>query len=134
MKAILASAVLAAVAVPAMAQEDVARVVNVQPRMATVYQQECRTELVRSDNSGLGTVIGGVAGGIIGNQVGGGSGKDIATVLGAVVGASSGNRIGRDQVTYEERQFCHQVPVARQIGETVTFEYRGRRFMVQFDK
>jgi uncharacterized protein YcfJ len=118
----------------AMAQDNVARVVNVQPRFVTVYQQECNTELVRSDNSGVGTVIGGVAGGIIGNQVGGGSGKDVATVLGAIVGAKTGERIGRDQVEYRERQFCYQVPQQRQVGEIVTFEYQGRRFMVQFDK
>jgi outer membrane lipoprotein SlyB len=116
----------------ALAADDVARVVDIQPRYTTTLQQQCHIEQVRVDNSGVGTVIGGVTGGIVGNQVGKGTGKDVATVLGAVVGASVGSRIGQDQAGYEQRQVCRSVPITQQIGETVTFEYRGRRFNVQF--
>ena len=112
---------------------DVATVVNVQPRFVTRQQRECNTERVQSNNGTLGTVIGGVAGGIIGNQVGNGSGRDVATVLGAVIGAGVGNRIGEDQRNYEYRETCRNVPISRQIGETVTFEYKGRRFTQTFD-
>lgn len=132
MKKLLAITMLATVSSVAVAQEDAARVVGTQPRYSTIMQQQCHVEQVRRDNSGVGTVIGGVAGGIIGNQVGGGSGKDVATVLGAVVGANVGNRIGEDQAVYEQRQVCRSVPITQQVGETVTFEYRGRRFSVQF--
>ena len=131
---------LAFISINAVAQDvyiggrfDSATVVNVQPRFATRYQRECTTERVESNNGTLGTVIGGVAGGIIGNQVGNGTGRDVATVLGAVIGAGVGNRIGEDQRNYEYRESCRNVPITRQIGETVTFEYKGRRFTMNFD-
>ena len=115
------------------AYDDFARVIHVQPRYQTVYQQQCYQERVESNNSTLGTVIGGVAGGIIGNQVGNGSGRDAATVIGAIVGAGVGNRIGEDQRRYEWRQVCTTVPVTVRRGETVTFMYRGRQFQMTFD-
>lgn len=131
---------LAVVSLNAIAQDvyitsrfDAATVVSVQPRFATRYQRECTTERVQTNNANLGTVIGGVTGGIIGNQVGNGSGRDVATVLGAVIGAGVGNRIGEDQRNYEYRETCRNVPISRQIGETVTFEYKGRRFTQTFD-
>lgn len=117
--------------VGAIAQE--VRIIDIQPRYSTSYQQQCQQVQVQTNNSGVGTVIGGVAGGIIGNQVGKGSGKDVATVAGAVVGGMVGNRIGGDQTNYETRQQCHQVPVTIQRGEIVTFEYRGRRFQQVFE-
>jgi uncharacterized protein YcfJ len=119
--------------VAGVAAEDHAKVIRSVPRYATVYHQHCRTEQVATDNSGVGTVIGGVAGGILGNQVGGGSGKDVATVLGAVVGASVGNRIGQDQVNVENRNICQQIPTSVQVGEVVTFLYKGKTFSVNIN-
>lgn len=121
-----------AVSGAAMAAEDAAQVVWTRPRMVTAYQQECYMADVTTDNSGVGTVVGSVAGGIIGHQVGDGRGRDAATVVGALVGAGVGKRIGRDQINVEQRQVCNTVPVQRQVGETVMFEYRGRRFVVNF--
>ena len=43
--------------------------------------------------SGLGVVTGGVVGGLLGNQIGKGSGQDVATVVGVVGGAFAGNQI-----------------------------------------
>jgi uncharacterized protein YcfJ len=114
--------------------DDFARVINVQPRYQTVYQQQCYQERVESNNSTLGTVIGGVAGGIIGNQVGNGSGRDAATVIGAIVGAGVGNRIGEDQRKHEWVQKCNNVPITVKRGEIVTFIYKGRQFTVTFDE
>jgi uncharacterized protein YcfJ len=131
-KLTLTSVVLLA-AVPSHALEDYARVINVQPRYQTIYQQKCFNERVESNNSTMGTIIGGVAGGIIGNQVGNGSGRDAATVIGAIVGAGVGNRIGEDQRNYEYRQKCSNEPITIKRGEIVTFEYRGRHFTVTFD-
>ena len=116
---------------PALAQD--VRVINIQPRYVTQYQQQCQQTQVRVDNSGVGTVIGGVTGGIVGNQVGKGSGRDAATVAGAIIGGMVGNRIGQDQAQYETRQECQSIPVTVQQGEIVTFEYRGRRFSQTFD-
>lgn len=118
---------------PYFSRNDVATVVSATPRFQTIFQRQCQRERFYSDNSTLGTVIGGVAGGIIGNQVGNGSGRDVATVLGAVVGAGVGNRIGHDQRNEEYREVCKEVPVTVQRGETVIFDYKGRRFTMVFD-
>lgn len=45
------------------------------------------------DNLNFGSIGGAVIGGLLGNQVGGGSGKDIATAVGAIGGAFAGNRV-----------------------------------------
>ena len=58
----------------------------------------------QGDSTGAGAVIGAIVGGAAGNQVGGGSGRDIATVAGAVGGVLLGNNIerSRNAVTYYE--------------------------------
>lgn len=48
-------------------------------------------------NSTAGTLIGGAVGAILGNQVGKGTGRDVATVLGAVGGAVAGNQIAKNR-------------------------------------
>jgi outer membrane lipoprotein SlyB len=54
--------------------------------------------------TGAGAVIGAIVGGVAGNQVGGGSGQDIATAAGAIGGALLGNNIERNRnaVAYHE--------------------------------
>ncbi|WP_240980016.1 glycine zipper 2TM domain-containing protein [Ramlibacter agri] len=42
---------------------------------------------------GLGAVAGAVVGGLLGNQIGGGTGRDIATVAGAVAGGFAGQQV-----------------------------------------
>jgi outer membrane lipoprotein SlyB len=77
----------------------------------------------------IGTLYTGAA---LGNQVGGGSGRDIATAAGAVIGYQIGR--GESQpggVTY--RTVCESVPITTQRGETVTFRYRGRLFSQTFE-
>ena len=110
-------------------------VVSVQPRLVTVYQQQCQQILVQrpaTSGNSAGGVLGALAGAAIGNQVGGGSGRDIATAAGAVIGYQMGR--GEPQPSNAEYQtVCSQVPVTVQRGETVTFVYRGRRFTQIFD-
>ena len=45
------------------------------------------------DSGPLGVIAGGAAGALLGNQVGGGTGKDLATIAGAVGGAYAGKKI-----------------------------------------
>ena len=104
------------------------QVVNVQPRYQMMYHRQCTQVSVPSDNSGVGTVLGGVAGGIIGNQVGRGDGNTAATIAGAVIGGMVGNRIGQDQVNQEVTQRCNNVPVQYKVGETVTVQYKGKLY------
>ena len=47
----------------------------------------------RAQGSGLGAAGGAVIGGLLGNQVGGGTGRQLATVAGAVGGAVVGNQV-----------------------------------------
>lgn len=110
-------------------------IVRVEPRMITVYQQQCREVAVQSaptQGNTAGGVLGALAGAAIGNQIGGGSGRDIATAAGAVLGYQVGR--GESQpggIVY--RSVCESVPVTQQRGETVTFRYRGRVFSQTFD-
>lgn len=110
-------------------------IVRIEPRMVTSYQQQCREVAVHTaptQGNAAGGLLGAVAGAALGNQIGGGSGKDIATVVGGVVGYQVGR--GESQpggVSY--RTVCDSVPVAVQRGETVTFRYRGRLFSQTFE-
>lgn len=105
------------------------QVINIQPKFVTTYQRHCtQTQLSPSDNSGVGTVLGGIAGGIIGNQVGRGDGNTAATVAGAVIGGMVGNRIGQDQVNQNVQTQCSNYPVQKQVGEVVTIQYKGRLY------
>ena len=45
------------------------------------------------EGSALGVIAGGVAGALLGNQVGGGTGRDLATIAGAAGGAYAGRKI-----------------------------------------
>jgi outer membrane lipoprotein SlyB len=55
--------------------------------------ESVRTITQRAEGSGLGAAGGAVLGGLLGNQVGGGSGRQLATVAGAVGGAVVGNQV-----------------------------------------
>jgi outer membrane lipoprotein SlyB len=57
------------------------------------YVTSIRAIKTRAQGSGVGAGAGAVIGGLLGNQVGGGSGKQIATVAGAVGGAVVGNQV-----------------------------------------
>lgn len=109
-------------------------VVSVQPRIVTVQEQQCQQVAVHkpgSSGNAAGGVLGALAGAAIGNQIGGGSGKDIATAAGAVLGYQMGR--GEPQAPgVEYRTVCNLVPVTVQRGEIVTFNYRGRIFTQTF--
>jgi outer membrane lipoprotein SlyB len=112
---------------------DQIQVLRIEPKIVHTYMRQCTQISSPSDNSGVGTVLGGIAGGIIGNQVGRGDGNTAATVAGAVIGGMVGNRIGQDQANNEIRQQCTNVPVPRQVGEIVTILYKNKvyRFEAQ---
>lgn len=114
--------------------QEYAVVVNVEPKHALVEQKHCtpvdphRVEI--PTNTG-GAVLGAIGGAYIGNQIGKGSSKDITTAAGAVIGYNIG--AGSRSTESTPRQVCKNVVVHSQNGEVVTFEYRGRRFRVNFD-
>jgi uncharacterized protein YcfJ len=104
---------------------------SVVPRYSTSTQPVCARKQVSHsgrDNAG-GTIIGAITGGIVGNQVGGGSGKTIATVIGALVGAKVGNNLSQENMTFREETVCEYVTTETQVGEVVTFSYKGHTFV-----
>lgn len=114
-------------------QIDAAVVVARQPNFVSILQQQCQQVPVQvsQQNTG-GTIVGGVLGAALGNQVGRGDGKTVATAVGAVLGSQLGGSQAANAGTVEYRTQCTNVPVQVQQGETVTFEYRGRRFSQAF--
>ena len=71
-----------------------AKVIHTNPvfqNQAYQTHQTCTT-----NNSIGGTLLGGVIGAALGNQVGGGSGQDIATAVGAVTGAAIGQNVAKN--------------------------------------
>jgi uncharacterized protein YcfJ len=121
-------------ALPLVAAAQDVYVVNVQPRLVTVQQQQCNIqEFHREGSSGSGTV-GAVAGGLLGSTLGSNRNDQLAgTVIGALIGGAIGNEVGREPTRIEQRQVCRYIPVQVQQGETVTFSYRGRVFTQTFN-
>lgn len=124
-----------------------AEVITVTPttKSVTVAREECHDELVtlrhdvKDQNRVTGTVAGAVIGGALGNQVGGGSGKDIATVGGAIAGGYAGNQVQKgmqDRNTYQELQrVCDTVNATEQVptGYDVTYRLEGQDRMIHLD-
>jgi outer membrane lipoprotein SlyB len=67
---------------------------------------------------GLGTVIGAVAGGLLGNQIGGGTGKDIATVAGVVAGGYAGNKVQNNMEKRPGQQITVRLDNGASVGIT----------------
>jgi uncharacterized protein YcfJ len=115
--------------------QQYAQVVRVEPRLVTTHEQQCQQIAVprpATQGNAAGGVLGALAGAAIGNQIGGGSGRDIATAAGAVIGYQAG-RGDPQPAGVEYRTVCELRPVTQQRGETVTFSYRGRIFTQVFE-
>ena len=80
-------------------KETPVRVAQASPKPKASWCSNCgniesiREIRQRAQGSGLGAAGGAVLGGLLGNQIGGGSGKQIATLAGAVGGAVVGNQV-----------------------------------------
>lgn len=93
----------------------VAKLCNECSRVVSV-----RSEQRQGQGSGLGAIGGAVLGGLLGNQIGGGTGKQIATVGGAVAGGMAGNEI--EKRSKGERVWV--IRLAHRDGSTQTHEQR----------
>jgi uncharacterized protein YcfJ len=124
--------ILLALPLTAVAQD--VYVVNVQPRLVTVQQQQCNMQEFHREGSPASGAVGAVAGGLLGSTLGSNRNDQVAgTVIGALIGGAIGNEIGREPARIEQRQVCRYVPVQVQQGEIVTFSYRGRVFTQTFN-
>ena len=70
---------------------------------AVEYGRVTNVEVIRTQEPGTsgttGAIIGGIAGAVIGNQIGRGTGKDLATIAGGIGGAVAGNEIAKNANT-----------------------------------
>lgn len=73
------------------------------------------------EGSAIGVIAGGVAGALLGNQVGGGTGRDLATIAGAAGGAMAGHKIEQ------------KVKTAKVWNVTVQYE-NGNKQSFHFDQ
>jgi uncharacterized protein YcfJ len=115
--------------------QQYAEVIRIEPRMVVLQEQICHQVQVQrpaTQGNAAGGVLGAIAGAALGNQVGGGSGRDIATAAGAVIGYQVGK--GESQPGgVEYRTHCEIRPVQVQRGEIVTFRYKNRVFTQTFE-
>lgn len=108
-----------------------ATVVSTEPVYTTTteYRQVCVpvTQIKRSIG---GTLLGGAIGAVVGNQVGGGSGRDIATAVGAVTGAVIGQNASGDRVVTTNQ--CTNEPfTVQQISQyKLTVDINGSYYTV----
>jgi len=133
------------------------RMLNDEPRYATVTDVRPVTETVRTprevctdqvvseqapvkdEKRVAGTVIGAVVGGALGNQVGKGDGKKIATVAGAAAGGYAGNQvqkgIQKGNRTDRVEQRCETVYDSRQetVGYDVSYKLGDEEGVVRMD-
>lgn len=77
--------------------------------------------VAKGEGSGMGAVGGAVVGGLLGNQVGGGSGKQIATVVGAVGGAVAGNEVEKRMGSTKKQE----ITVKLEDGSTTVVSDNG---------
>ena len=139
-KALVISALAAAAglaAVPASAQDILARVISSTPvvQQLAVPRQVCNNEAVitQTPTSGAGALMGALAGGAAGNAIGNGSGRAAATVLGLVGGAMIGDRIEGPNNQLQNVQRCSTQTYYenRPSHYNVVYEYQSTQYNVQ---
>lgn len=71
--------------------------------------------------SGVGVIAGAAIGGLLGNQVGGGTGKDLATIAGMVGGGWAGNTVEKKM----KRETVYTVAVRMEDGSLRKLEQKA---------
>jgi uncharacterized protein YcfJ len=127
---------------------DSAKIISVDEVTKTVNvpRQECWDQVVthrqpaKDRHQMLGTIAGAAMGGLVGNQIGGGSGKDIATAAGVIAGGYAGNKTqermqqGNTYQTVEKR--CKTVYDSKKeiAGYDVQYEFDDEIKTVRLDE
>ena len=70
---------------------------------------------------------------MIGNQIGGGSGKDIATVLGTITGTNLGRTHSENTGNLQVREICQDVVREIKRGKFLTLRVDGSMHTVVID-
>lgn len=74
-----------------------------------------------ASGSGVGVIAGAAIGGLLGNQVGGGTGKDLATIAGMVGGGWAGNTVEKKM----KRETVYEVAVRMDDGSVRKLEQKS---------
>ena len=74
-----------------------------------------------ASGSGVGVIAGAALGGLLGNQVGGGTGKDLATIAGMVGGGWAGNTVEKKM----KRETVYEVAVRMEDGSLRKLEQKS---------
>lgn len=108
-----------------------AKVVVTEPvyTTSTQYREVC-TPVTETRRSIGGTLIGGAIGAAAGNQVGGGSGRDIATVVGAVTGAAIGQNVAGDRTVTKNQCTSEPFTIQEVSQYKVTVDINGTFYTV----
>jgi outer membrane lipoprotein SlyB len=114
--------------IPAITFAEEIEVISEVPNYVTIYHRQCDLQQVYVDQPSSGGInlFGTAIGALLGNQIGGGSGRDIATVVGGVVGNNVSNRRSYRQPRLEYRNICNDVPTVIQRGTLLTYKYKGK--------
>lgn len=125
-------------ALPAMGQQETARVISSTPiiQQVAVPRQVCSNQqvVVPSQKSGAGAAMGAIAGGAMGNAIGDGSGRAVATILGVIGGAILGDKIeGAPAPQTQNVQQCSTQNFFenRTVAYNVVYEFGGKQYSVQ---
>ncbi len=101
-----------------------------EPREVCQWVTVQKPVRVQQDDRIARTLLGAAAGGLLGNQIGGGSGKQVATVIGALAGAQVGSqtadRTPRTVSTTEQQCSTVMESRSRANGYLVSYEYQGQ--------
>jgi len=109
----------------AVAQEQ-PQVISVEPKMGYRPMQVCSNHMVQVPRSQGASTMGGLLGGIVGSQIGHGDTRVAGAVIGSIVGSGIANQQYENR--YEQRTVCNTTYEQYQLGEVITFSYRGRTY------
>ncbi|MFZ6759005.1 glycine zipper 2TM domain-containing protein [Undibacterium sp. Ji50W] len=119
----------------AQAKQNMSKPLPVPAAKAEPICPECgkvvAVEMAEKEGEGgaLGVIAGGVAGALLGNQVGGGTGRDLATIAGAAGGALAGHKIEQKVKTTK----IWNVTVVFEGGNRLTYSFEHDPGMVSGD-
>ena len=141
MKKLLATVGLLALATPALAQTQYARVTNVETNYEIVYtttpRQQCQNvevpiygTVTRQGNAGEGALTGMIIGGLLGKgATGDNDGAAAGAVIGGIIGADRATRTEQVITGYRTERQCSEVMVREQQREiknyTITYVWNG---------
>ena len=105
--------------------QDQPQVISVEPKMGSRPIQVCSQQVVPVRTPSA-SIMGGLLGGVVGSQIGSGDTRVASAVIGSMVGSNIGSTYS--DTRYEVRPICNTTYETYQLGEVITFMYKGRTY------